>query len=280
MAMTKEQASDLWQRIRDRLDRDLRADAWRQQIGELGQTRALDERKQGKQWSDHEVFEGFVKSVLSNSTDWSKIERIKAQLAEQFCGFDIHLFAKAANPETVSQCVEWFKSKRAGSMTLRKDLSRLVRCAEMLCQRSKKFGSLENYFQHLNTLCHSPEAVAVSIGDPRSADKLPGIGIPLAAEFLKNVGFDVCKPDRHINRAMGSFGLVRFRTWTHAGKFSAPTVSLEEMLKVMRQMKSLAMLIGTSTVEADNTIWLLCAKSGAHLSNPELKHFAAESDGQ
>jgi hypothetical protein len=279
--MTSETANDLWRHILDHLESDklLGAGVWRLRIEKLKQTKALDDRIKGKQWTDCEVFESLVKSVLSNSTDWSKIEKIEDQLADQFCGFDVHHFAKAANRETVSQ-VEWFKSKRAGSMTLRKDLARLGDCAGMLCQRSQEFGSLEKHLQHLKGRHHSPEAMAVSIGDPRSADKLPGIGIPLAAEFLKNVGFDMCKPDRHINRAMGSFALVRFHTWAQAGDFSAPTASFEELLEVMRQMKSLAMLIGISTIEADNTIWLLCAKSGAHLSNPELRRFAAESDGQ
>ena len=273
--MTKEEANELWQRVVARLDSERRTQDWQHQIEKLGQTKALARRKSGgRPWADSEVFEGLVKSVLSNSTDWSKIEGIKSQLADQFCGFDADRFATADKPETVNRCVEWFKSKRAGSMTLRNDLSRLVDSAQTLCDRSQKYGSLENYLEHLIAQYHSPEAIAVSIGDPRSDDKLPGIGIPLAAEFLKNVGFDVCKPDRHINRAMGSFALVRFHSWAQAGDFSAPTTSFEELLEVMRQMKSLAMLIGISTVEADNTIWLLCAKSGAHLRNSELELFA------
>jgi hypothetical protein len=49
------------------------------------------------------------------------------------------------------------------------------------------------------------------------------------------------------------------------------------MLEVMREMKSLATLVGISTVFVDNAIWLLCAKSGTHLSNSELQHFAQAS---
>jgi len=76
---------------------------------------------------------------------------------------------------------------------------------------------------------------------------------------------------------MSSFQLVRFHAPMGTGKFLSPTASLEEMLEVMREMKSLATLVGISTVFVDNAIWLLCAKSGTHLSNSELQHFAQAS---
>lgn len=97
----------------------------------------------------------------------------------------------------------------------------------------------------------------------------PGLGIPLAAEFLKNAGFDPCKPDRHINRAIGSFGVVKFKSWKNS-RFTSPNARVAEVLEVMRVVRLLAVQIGRQTVDADNAIWILCAKSGVHLQNEEL----------
>lgn len=48
------------------------------------------------------------------------------------------------------------------------------------------------------------------------------MGIPLAAEFLKNLGYDVAKPDRHICRAVGEFGWVEFKSWPDRSGNKAP----------------------------------------------------------
>lgn len=56
-----------------------------------------------------------------------------------------------------------------------------------------------------------PKQVSLSLGLPRNRYKLPSFGVALAAEAMKNLGFDVAKPDRHILRAAGLFGLVGFK---------------------------------------------------------------------
>lgn len=58
--------------------------------------------------------------------------------------------------------------------------------------------------------------------------KLPSFGVALAAEALKNLGFDVAKPDRHLTRAVGSFGLVRINRWKRTlGGESVSRVDIE-----------------------------------------------------
>src|SRR5439155_14304541 len=97
--------------------------------------------------------------------------------------------------------------------------------------------------------------------------KLPGFGIPLAAEALKNIGYDVAKPDRHINRAVGCFGMVEFRRWhDRSGWETPPQPTVAELMRVMRAMEELSREVRQSVTFVDNAVWLLCARSGLHMS--------------
>ena len=57
----------LWQCIEQRLDHGL--PKWRDHIDRLRQVSAVEEREEGSRWSDDEVFEGLVRSILSANTD-------------------------------------------------------------------------------------------------------------------------------------------------------------------------------------------------------------------
>ncbi len=96
------------------------------------------------------------------------------------------------------------------------------------------------------------------------------MGIPIAAEAMKNIGFDVAKPDRHINRALGSFGLLTFTNWPDMTNYKGPVCSENELINIMRIMKEFANAVGVLPTFLDNAIWLLCCKSGLYLKNQQL----------
>ena len=97
----------------------------------------------------------------------------------------------------------------------------------------------------------------------------------MAAEALKNLGFDVAKPDRLVKRAVASFGLVPCANWPDRNGRAAPSFSSSKsLLAVMGAVQDIAAAAGTHVVMVDNAIWLLCAKSGLYLSNPELADMA------
>ena len=116
----------------------------------------------------------------------------------------------------------------------------------------------------------------------KGEDKLPGLRVALAAEALKNLGYDVAKPDRHVMRAIGSFGLVRFDRWQDArdagnGRAPPSSTSRERLLAVMAAVEEIANAANKSVALVDNAIWLLCAKSALHLTNRELAAISRES---
>ena len=126
----------------------------------------------------------------------------------------------------------------------------------------------------MHQCANDPKQVALCIGLPNKY-KLPSFGVPLAAEALKNLGFDVTKPDRHILRAMGSFRLVRFNHWSDRSKNKPPTTpTRSELYETMASVEEIAVNAGKHVGFVDNAIWFLCARSGLDLANKELAEIA------
>jgi hypothetical protein len=118
--------------------------------------------------------------------------------------------------------------------------------------------------------------LAVALGGAGSVHKLAGLGIPLVAESLKNIGYDLAKPDRHINRAAVCFGMVEFPRWRDRSARNTPTLGQADLLTVMQAMEMFSREVGQLATFVDNAVWLLCAKSGVWMSNPDLIALAAK----
>lgn len=267
----------LWQRIESRLDSS--RPGWRRWVDSFGQMAAVRARADGRAWSDDEIFHGLLLAVLSSNTDWSKIERVETELAELFSGFSLESYAGCQPSEIRERFVPWFRERKAGSIALETNLANLIRAARMLLGHSREHGSAESYFTSLVQRCDGdPKRAAMHLG-VQGEYKLPAFGVALAAEALKNLGFDVAKPDRHAARAVGSFGLVRFERWHGRVGRAAPSLSSRKsLLEVMTAVQEIATVASTPVVLVDNAIWMLGARSGLYLTNPELAEMARESE--
>lgn len=260
----------IWLRTQARLNRDL--PDWQDRIVGWGQLAAIEARSQGTPSTDDEVFRAIVMSVLSNNTNWERVERVRQQLEEVFSGFSLVNYAALGPDDVATRIVPWFEERHAGSMTLRQRLQDLVIAAKKLIDRAAHHSSVDAYLGHLLVQNdRDPKRLALALSSGPA--KLNGLGPALAAEALKNIGFDVAKPDRHVNRAAAMFGWVHFRTWSDGdrGRFAAPVATPGETLAVMTAMEKCATAIGDRVALVDNAVWLLCATSGLHMTNHQLQ---------
>ena len=274
----------LWKCIEARLESGL--PEWRKRIDALDQVAAVEARSAGRIWSDDEVFEALVMAVLSAEVHWSTIDRIRADLAEPFSGFNLELYAELSYTEVHDRLLPWFKSQRAGSRGRRRGLVGLIGAARKLLQHSRTHGTADAYFTSLMQRCgEDPKLAALCLGCP-GKDKLPSLGVPLAAEALKNLGFNVAKPDRHVVRAVGSFGMAEFGRWSDETDLrtgtTAPNPTPKRQLAAMTAVQEIAGAADEPVVLVDNAIWLLCAerKSGLYLPNSELAELARRGEAQ
>lgn len=272
----------LWGNIEACLDS--RWTRWRERVISFGQVGAVKRRSCGEAWSDHKVFEALLLAVLSNNTLWSRVEKVTDQLPDLFDGFSLKAYKNHSDGEIENSFVNWFKERKAGTRELRRSLRNLRRAARILSSYSDRHGMADGYFTSLVRECDGdPKQAALCLGGQGPFDyKLPSLGVPLAAEALKNLGFDVAKPDRHMKRAVGSFGLVRFKRWDRAlGRGYPEARSTEELLAVMTAVEQIAAAAKETVVFVDNAIWLLCAEDGAkyglHLTNEQLAQIASEA---
>ncbi len=290
-----EKLRTLWQNIEARLD-SWPVD-WRKRVDELGKERAVEERSKGRVWTDDEVFKAILLAVLSSNTVWSKVELVQADLPDLFSGFSLEEYASLPEADIDNRFVPWFKHRKAGAVSLGSGLRNLVKAAGILLAHSHLHGSADHYFTSLVCKCsNDPKLAALQLGGSGEL-KLPSLGVALAAEALGNLGFDVAKPDRHVLRAMGSFGLVHFDRWNPSAGSGTPsnkmlhglgtsrrcrtatggspsTASTKKLLEVMTVAERIAEAAGKSAVFIDMAIWLLCARDELHLTNAELATLA------
>lgn len=251
---------------------------WEERIKVGGQPSAVEAREKGYRLSDNQIFEAVVKAVLSNSTDWSKVERVLPELTHLFKDFNLDYYSGLSKSDIDRVFVPWFRERSAGSLTMRRDLTNLIPAAGRLREHCTRFASLEGYFSSLLKVADDDcIELARKIGSPQSQHKLPGMGIPIAAEMLKNIGYDVAKPDRHVNRAMGCFGMVCFSKWKDQSVHKPPEASETEMMEVMRAVARFAKTINVRVSFLDNTIWLLCARSVLYFTNDQLRELVRKS---
>lgn len=166
-------------------------------------------------------------------------------------------------------------------MTMKRNLIYLIGAARKLAEHP---GTADSYFTAIVDQSKGDAKRAALLLGSNAAYKLPSIGVPLAAETLRNLGFDVAKPDRHIMRAVGSFGLVDFGAWSADESLrpgtKPPNPSCARRMAAMTAVEDLANSVQEHVIFVDTAIWLLCARSGLNLSNAELAQLAgATADG-
>ena len=244
----------------------------------MRQLEAVENRCTGRTWSDDEVFEALLMAVLSSNTDWAKIERVQPELANLFSGFSLESYAALSESDVGDRFLPWFKARKAASRALRRNLVNLIDAARRLLKYSRTHGTADGYFTSLMQRCDGDPKLAATHLGCEGKYKLPSLGVPLAAEALKNLGFDVAKPDRHIMRAVGSFGLVHFGRWTDTGEWrngrSTPGPTTRRQRLAMTAVRDIAEAVNERVVLVDNAIWLLCAQSELHLKNLQLAEMA------
>ncbi|MEG3150110.1 hypothetical protein U1769_09440 [Sphingomonas sp. ZT3P38] len=245
----------------DHIDADSAAPAWE------GPSR-------GEIVPDGRIFEAFAVALLSGNTRWERILRIRPNLGEPFGGFDLRRYALLTDRDIEERVVPWFRERRAGARGLSAGLVRLRDTAARLSSYRAGKGSASAYLADARSASGgSPEQLAILLATSKEW-KLPGFGIALAAEALRNMGIDLCKPDRHILRALGSWSLIDFVRWDRRGAFTPPQATTAELSRAMFVVRSIAEANDVRVSYATSVIWTAGAVSGARLSNGEFEAVA------
>lgn len=273
----------LWNNIESLLDSE--SPAWKKRIFDMKQVKAVQDRRGGKTWEDDEVFVAVLEAVLSGGVDWSIVENRVLPYLDGFLrselrpGSFLESYSNLTEEHLETRWRNWFDSRQAVPRWGMSNLVRMREATRNLATCSRESGCAEKYFKKVLEQCNNDvKLTALCLGDPYKKDetyKLPSLGIPLAAEALKNLGFDVAKPDQHMCRTIAAFGLVDFSPGQT--DFGPPTLTRPRQLKTMTKVEEIAEAVGKPVAYVDNAIWMLGARSGLHLTNQQLAELAGNN---
>lgn len=169
-------------------------------------------------WSSDAVFEKAVRAIGSNSRPWASFLSNFGKLQGELLNFEVTKVAEQFVQDGFDGYVKRLKPHLRG-LTSGKDSRAVLLFAQMLAARPAYYDELRaayTYFWELlsksNSIIQVEAAttvcVALLIGNRQYealakseigiSYKIAGMGIPLASEFLRNLGWTGFKPDRHV----------------------------------------------------------------------------------
>lgn len=212
----------------------------------------IEKRKSGGIFTIEDHIRGMVYSMLSSGISWGRVESgidlktgMIKPIDDLFHDYDVKYLLQCDPEELRNQ----IRELHLASLSTRRQMIALITDNIPKLQHwIKAYGSIDNYYK-LHIKGDRPINNLVSrLAFPDGEDKLMQMGIALTCEYLKNVGYDLGKPDRHICRILGSTAL---------GVSDMKIVPAYEALNIVADI---ATELNKPAAEVDYILWSYCAK--------------------
>lgn len=211
----------------------------------------LDKRRDGGAFTVSDHIRGMVYSMLTSGAAWNRLEphidTATGQITvidEIFCQYDVTALQSADPAVLVSRVKEY----RLGTPYLTNQINALigVNIGKLLAIK-KEYGSVDHFYQSLADKNDNLKALVRELATAGKPYKFAQLGEALTAEYLKNVGYDIGKPDRHICRILGSEYLGCSQR-----KYAAPYEAIDIIAGIAKSLNKPA-------AEVDYILWAYCA---------------------
>lgn len=199
---------------------------------------AVKQRKNGKSFSFEEHLRGFVYAQLSALVSWKKIKDNQTKLDEIFCNFDRHELKDKSAEDLINEITA---IKCHNPYTTKNQMRSLKTNIETFERIEQDFGSLEKFITH-----STPSNIIKLLADSNSTYKIKYMGVPIACEYVRNVGIDIIKPDVHIKRIVS------------AGRLNLVTAKSD--YKIIDEFQELSKQTGINQAKMDYLLWNYCSK--------------------
>ncbi|QYY33601.1 hypothetical protein K2O51_31750 (plasmid) [Cupriavidus pinatubonensis] len=248
--------------------------SWSDKVAGLGQQRALMDRQAGKRFHDARLGEAFIQAILTGTgAPWGRVRPALDDVRALLRDYDPSYWPTLndGDSDALYACL---KGHHACGQRTRRMLRLGMQCLQVLHHHAGAYGSLEAFLADRLKAHHSSViGLLRDLGTP-GPYKLPGMRVAIAAEALKNAGFDTLKPDLHIRRFAACLGIFAFRRWDASKPYGAPPTSEGETIRLLVAMHEFAVAAGVSDITLDNLAWLVCSSlegGGFHLPNQALR---------
>lgn len=226
----------------------------------------IERRNRGDTFTLKDHIRAMVYSMLSSGASWDRIAKdidpdtkCIIPVDKIFCNYDTEQLLSC----TPEHLIEAVKSIGCGTPSTRKQMEALLldNIPKMLAIE-KEYGTIDTYYQKFIEIDKTLKSLVLTLSTKDSKDKITQMDIPLVCEYLRNVGYDIPKPDRHICRILGS---------DYLGFSSEQKVQPFEAFDIVMK---LAEMTNKCVAEVDYILWSYCANGYGEictLKNPGCK---------
>ncbi len=212
----------------------------------------IDRRKAGETFTLTDHIRAMVYSMLSSGNQWANVAKnvdsatgCILTVDEIFYDYDVEKL-KQSSPDKLK---EEIKKIHCGTKSTLNQMKALISTnIDVLCSLEKEYGTIDTYFQKFIDIDNSLKTLVTLLSADVSVTKLEQMKVALVCEYLRNVGYDIPKPDRHIRRILGS---------DYLALSDEPIVPEFEAFDIVM---ALADRMKIPLAEVDYILWSYCAK--------------------
>ena len=211
----------------------------------------IDKRKQSGEFSLTDNIRAMVYSMVSAGMAWERVERGIDEATGRILPIDEIFFQYEPNailqcsPEKLRDDLKGFGC--ATSFTLNQMKALIGTNIPKLLQIEEQYGSIDGLYQKFIDEDSTLKSLVKALSDRNSEYKFAQMEGALVAEYLKNIGYEIAKPDRHIRRILGSDIL---------GLSDRKEVPVYDSIDIVSEI---AAKTGKSAAEVDYILWSYCA---------------------
>ena len=207
----------------------------------------IDKRESGGVFSLSDHIRGMVYSMLSAGVPWERMENDIdiatgkiTPVDKLFHQYDIDYLLKC-NPNDLANGLK--------GRFIKKQMDALIKINIIkLREFEKGYGSIEAYYQEFIEQDPTLKSLVKVLSDINSKDKMAQMDVALVSEYLRNVGYDIAKPDMHLRTILGSTGLAC------SEKAEVPPYDVIDIIA------DIAEYMGKKKAEIDYILWSFKAK--------------------
>ena len=211
----------------------------------------IEKREQGKHFTISDHIRGMVYAMLSSGISWERVEKDIDEstgrilsLEKIFQNYDADTLLSCS----VETLKEEIKVQRLAGISTNNQLKGLIPDnIRKLKQWEDTFGSIDSYYKRFIEKDSSYQTLIETLSQSDSENKMKQLSEALTAEYLRNVGYDLAKPDRHVRRILGN---------------SILACSEQEIVPVFEAMeivREIAGILNRHVAEVDYILWSYCA---------------------
>ncbi len=195
-----------------------------------------------------------IYSFLSSQNEWDRVERKLDKLEVIFMNFNSEKILKN-DPERLAQMLVGGDLK-LGTQSTRKQMIALHYNIKKLKAIQQEYEYVSDFYDKIIESENGLEGYKLlvkrlAIKSRNSNDKMEQMGLPLVAEYLRNLGYDIPKPDRHILRILGPEIL---------GEHDSANYESDKLkLEIFDIIDEYAKVTNKTRSEIDYLFWAYCA---------------------